>query len=136
MVYNPSCMHVLFLNVLPDGISGNRGAGAHEHALRLLETRGVNGVLGEKGGRLTRQLLENGVPGEDGAPGVGALSILASALEAFRPDLVMFSVGLDGRKGYPCGLGELLAEDYEWMTREVSGIEVLDFFENVPVFNI
>lgn len=47
------------------------------------------------------------------------LAVLSAALEAFRPDLVMISAGLDARKGHPCGRGELVAEDYEWLTTEV-----------------
>ena len=54
----------------------------------------------------------------------GALTVLSSALEGFRPDLVMISAGLDGRKGHPCGRGDLVAEDYEWLTREVSVVYI------------
>lgn len=67
----------------------------------------------EVDGKLTRGLLERG----EGRRGV--LGTLSAALEAFRPDLVMISAGFDGRKGHPCGRGELAAEDYEWLTREV-----------------
>lgn len=49
----------------------------------------------------------------------GALWKLSVALEAFRPDLLMISAGLDGRRGHSCGLGDLVAEDYEWLTKEV-----------------
>ena len=90
-----------------------------------METPGAKGILGGNGERLTRQLLESGVPRESGGTGVGAISVLASALEAFRPDLVMISAGLDGRKGHPCGLGDLVAKDYEWITSEASASVIL-----------
>lgn len=117
--------------------AGATGSGAHEHALRLLD--GNSRDLGSKSSRrLTRALLE-GRPAEDsgdatygnnsgdgGGGGGGALAVLSAALEAFRPDLVILSTGLDGRKGHPCGRGDLVADDYEWLTVEVGGwVEVL-----------
>lgn len=59
-----------------------------------------------------------------GGGGVAALAVLSAALEAFRPDLVIISTGLDGRRGHPCDRGDLVAEDYEWLTVEVGGIAV------------
>ena len=73
------------------------------------------------GGEKAPERGSAGVGGSGGSCG-GALSVLSSALEGFRPDLVMISAGLDGRKGHPCGRGNLVAEDYEWLTREVSVI--------------
>ncbi|CAN0476276.1 unnamed protein product, partial [Scytosiphon promiscuus] len=58
--------------------------------------------------------------GQEGRSGGSAVAVLSAALEAFRPDLVMISAGLDGRKGHPCGRGDLVAADYEWLTLEVS----------------
>lgn len=113
------------LLLFSDGVSGKgkgRSAG-HEHALRLVSTdarqKGPTALKyggNQNGGKLTRRLLERG---EEGQGGRGALGTLSAALEAFRPDLVMLSAGFDGRRGHPCGKGELAAEDYEWITREV-----------------
>ena len=78
-------------------------------------------TAGKEGVRLTRRRLDGGGE-EGGSGGGGALGVLSAALEGFRPDLVIISPGLDGRKGHPCGRGDLVAKDYEWLTREVSGI--------------
>ena len=110
--------------------AGATGVGGHEHALRLLD--GNSRDLDSKSSRwLTRALLE-GRPAEDSGDagagsdsgGGGALAVLSAALEAFRPDLVIISTGLDGRKGHPCGRGDLVADDYEWLTVEVGGTAV------------
>ncbi|CAM9299122.1 unnamed protein product, partial [Hapterophycus canaliculatus] len=101
-----------------DGGSATSGLGTHDHALRLL-AEGKSGG-GDASKQLTRATLE-GVPGhgDEIGGGGGGVAVLAAALEAFRPDLVMISAGLDGRKGHPCGRGDLVAADYEWLTLEV-----------------
>lgn len=86
------------------------GSRAHEHALRLVQNQRKSITRATDKPLLTRKALQ-----EEG----GALWKLSVALEAFRPDLVMISSGLDGRRGHSCGLGDLIAEDYEWFTREV-----------------
>ena len=86
------------------------GPPAHEHALRLVQNQRKSITRATDKPLLTRKVLQ-----EEG----GALWKLSVALEAFRPDLVMISSGLDGRRGHTCGLGDLVAEDYEWFTREV-----------------
>ncbi|CAM9870389.1 unnamed protein product, partial [Ectocarpus sp. 13 AM-2016] len=73
--------------------------------------------VGQQQQRLTRAALGGSSGG--GGGGGGAVAALSAALEAFRPDLVMISAGLDGRKGDPCGRGDLVAEDFEWLTLEV-----------------
>ncbi|CAN0024546.1 unnamed protein product, partial [Scytosiphon promiscuus] len=98
-----------------DGGSASTGLGTHDHALRLL----ANGESdSDSSKRLTRAALE-GLPGQEGRSGGSAVAVLSAALEAFRPDLVMISAGLDGRKGHPCGRGDLVAADYEWLTLEI-----------------
>lgn len=100
---------------------------ANENILRLLGgARDSNGLSNRQSiatsPKLTRKVLEEGM--EDGEVtsadgGGGPLTLLSSALEAFRPDLVIISAGLDSRKGHPCRRGELVAEDFEWLTRQV-----------------
>eukprot|EP00904_Undaria_pinnatifida_P009204 jgi/Undpi1/5413/HiC_scaffold_2.g00694.m1 len=112
-----------------DGDDANTGTVAHEHALRLtrkddnkrraITTTTTPPTADKNGALLTRRRLDGGGVGGGGGSCGGALTVLSSALEGFRPDLVMISAGLDGRKGHPCGRGDLVAEDYEWLTREV-----------------
>lgn len=99
-----------------DAATATTGAGAHEHALRLLGTGDSDEKQQQQQQRLTRAAL-------GGSGGGGAVAVLSAALEAFRPDLVMISAGLDGRKGDPCGRGDLVAEDFEWLTLEVRACE-------------
>lgn len=112
-------MRALFVHA--DGVTATKSTAPHEHALRLLHSSDRVSPRPDserRDLRLTRAVLENGTGGEaeDTGNGDNPLAVLSAALEAFRPDLVMISAGLDGRKGHPCGRGELVAEDYEWLT--------------------
>ncbi|CAN0037674.1 unnamed protein product, partial [Sphacelaria rigidula] len=101
----------LYATIAPTGGGGRMsGPPAHEHALRLVQNQRKSITRANDKPLLTRKVLQ-----EEG----GALWKLSVALEAFRPDLVMISSGVDGRRGHSCGLGDLVAEDYEWFTREV-----------------
>lgn len=115
-------MRAIVLFVQAGGPGEANGTPAFEHALRLLEgspsrRRNSNNTPIENRLQLTRKALEGGGGSDEGEK--GAVAVLASALEVFRPDLVMISAGLDGRLGHACGRGDLVAQDYEWLTKQV-----------------
>ncbi|CAN0186100.1 unnamed protein product [Ectocarpus sp. 8 AP-2014] len=102
-----------------DAATATTGVGAHEHALRLLSTGASSSSSSSAQQQQHQRLTRVALGGSSGGGGGGAVAVLSAALEAFRPDLVMISAGLDGRKGEPCGRGDLVAEDFEWLTLEV-----------------
>ena len=47
---------------------------------------------------------------------------LLPAIDAFAPQLLMVSAGFDGHRGDPAAHMELEADDFAWLTRELTGI--------------